>query len=222
MQSYFLNVCEDFQLLSAVLLLICVNALGDAISVRVALRNFDNIKYETADKNSSEAEYFFTNVRNEALYYLTVAKGTVYSLGILIVVLAISSVLYAVQVGELDFSFSMDFFGKAWHRMLEFPGLAFEMYWFRGRPGPFGLTGIPGIFLYGLTTFIPIIALFCAAILWLLLLPLRIAANLPSNRFLRIVSSEFMVGTLCVVLSYAFQINVLSFYTFLMHTWATW
>jgi hypothetical protein len=217
----------DFQLLSAVILLIVANALGDAISIRLTLKNFDALlrnyqKYETQESDAADTNIFLDNVKKEALYYLAVAKGALYSLVILIVVLAISSVLYGVQIGEFDFSLSSKFFAGAWHRVLQFPGLAFEMYWFRGQLGPFGLSGIPGIFLFGLTTFIPIIALFCAALLWLFLLPLRIAVNLPSSRFLRVVSSEFMVGTLCVVLSYTFQINVLNFYTFLMHTWITW
>jgi len=212
----------DFQLLSAVLLLICINALGDAISLRVTLHNFEKLKFEKISIADSNGENFWASVRNEGQYYLAVAKCTVYSLAILIFVLAFSSVLYGVQIGQLDFSLSIDFFAKAWERVLKFPDLAFELYWFRDQPGPFGLAGIPGLFLYGLTTFIPIIVLFCLALLWLLLLPFRIAVNLPTTRLSRVVLSEFAVITVCVLVSYAFKIDVLSTYSFLMHTWTTW
>jgi hypothetical protein len=212
----------DFQLLSAILLLIFINALGDAISIRVTLKNFETLKFEKTSIDDSSADNFWASVRNEALYYFAVVKGTLYSLAVLAFVLAFSSVLYGVQIGQLDFALSKEFFAGAWERVLQFPGLAFEFYWFRDQPGPFGLPGIPGLFLYGLTTFVPIIILFCLALLWLILLPLRIAINLPANRTLRVVSSEFAVVVVCVVASFTLQINVLSFYSFLMHTWTTW
>jgi hypothetical protein len=212
----------DFQLLSAVVLLICINALGDAVSIRVTLHNFENLKFEKTSIDDSSAENFWAGVRNEALYYFAVVKGTLLSLAVLVAVLACSSVLYGVQIGHLNFAFTTAFLEGAWERVLQFPGLAFEMYWFRGEPGPFGLSGIPGIFLYGLTTFLPIIGLFFLAVLWLILLPFRIAVNLPATLPLRIVSSEFAVFFVCVVASQVLKINVLGLYSFLMHTWTTW
>jgi hypothetical protein len=130
--------------------------------------------------------------------------------------------LYGVQIGQFDFALSIDFALNAWKRIVSFPGLAFELYWFRGQPGPFGLAGIPGLFLYGLTTFIPTIMLCSLALLWLFLLPFRVAVNLPTGRLQRIIASEFAVIVICVLVSYVFRLNVLGLYGFLMHTWITW
>jgi hypothetical protein len=212
----------DFQLMAAVLLLILVNALGDTLSVRVTLHNFEGLKFEKTSIDDTAVDNFWASVRNEALYYFAVARGTMYSLTVLVGVLACSSILYGVQIGQLDFALSHAFLVGAWERILQFPGLAFEMYWFRDQPGPFGLTGIPGLFLYGLTTFIPIIILLSLAFAWLALLPFRIAVNLPASRTLRLISSEFSVVILCVAGSYIFKINIWTFYSFLMHTWTTW
>src|SRR5262245_14590605 len=98
---------------------------------------------------------------------------------VLVAVLACSSVLYGVQVGQFDFEFSWTFAQNAWARMRKFSELPYLPYWFRGQTGPFEMGGIPGLFLYGLTTFIPVIILSLLALLWLFLLPFRIAINLP-------------------------------------------
>jgi hypothetical protein len=212
----------DFQLLSAVLLLICLNAMGDTISVRLTLRNFEKLTFAELSLDNSNSENFWLSVRNEATYYFAVVRGTLYSLLVLICVLALSNVLYAVQVGQLDFAVSGEFLREAWKRMRSFPDIVFELYWFRGQPGPFGLAGIPGLFLYGLTTFIPIIILFFLGLAWLLLLPFRIAVTLPAGPVVRAISSECAVFVICVFLNYVLKINVLGFYAFLMHKWITW
>jgi hypothetical protein len=190
----------DFHLLFAVVLLICINALGDAIAIRVTLRTFEKLKFEQVSFPIGSDENFWSGVRNEVRYYGTVLKVSAYSAPILISVLALSSVLFAVQIGELDFGLTTRFFAGAWDRMTRFPELFHEPYWFRDRPGPFGSAGIPGLFLYAFTTFAPVIALFCLALAWLALLPFRIAVNLPTNsRTVRIVSAECVAVVLCVV-----------------------
>jgi hypothetical protein len=208
----------DFHLLIAVVLLIFVNALGDVISVRLTLRNFENITYRDAAPLNDPTAQFWQSIKNEAIYYLSVARGTAYSLGVLIGVLILSSILYGVQIGEFDFGFSADFFTGAWDRVLRFPELAFTPYWFRDQTAPFPSGGIPGLFLYGVVSFIPIIILFGLAVVWLILLPLRIAVTLPVGRAQRLVASEFAVIVLCIVVSHALKINVLKVYSFLTPT----
>lgn len=145
----------DLQLMCAVVLLIIINAFGDAISVRVTLRKFEELKFEKTTIENTIAEDFWAAVRNEISYYFAVVRGTLYSLVILGGVLALSSVLFGVQVGQLDFAFSNDFILGAFDRIRQTPSLVFDFYWFRDEPGPFGLPGIPGLFLYGLTTSYP-------------------------------------------------------------------
>jgi len=211
----------DFQLLCAVVLLIVVNALGDAISVRVTLSKFAALKFEKTTIEDTRAEEFWAAVRNEISYYLAVVRGALYSLLVLVSVLALSSVLYGVQIGELDFAFSWKFLVGVLERIWQTPSLAFDFYWFRDEPGPFGLPGIPGLFLYGLTTFAPMIALFVLGTAWLALLPLRIAVNLPGPIPLRIVSSELGVIAVCITAKELFNIDLLRTYFFLMHAWIT-
>lgn len=211
----------DFQLMCAVVLLIVINAVGDAISVRITLRKFEQLKFESTTIENTTAEDFWAAVRNEISYYFAVVRGTLYSLLVLIGVLTLSSVLYGVQVGQIDFAFSWKFLVGALDRVWQTPSLAFDFYWFRNEPGPFGLPGIPGLFLYGLTTFLPMIALFLLGVAWLALLPFRIAVNLPGPIPLRVVSSELAVIAVCIAAEEILNINILHFYFFLMHAWTT-
>jgi len=208
----------DLQLLAAALLLIVLNALGDVISVRLTLRNVEKLKFEETNHLDNPTAEFWQGIRNELTYYLAVLKGSAYPLVVLVVVLALSSVLYGVQIGELDIAFSMKFLAGAWDRMLRFPELAFQLYWIRGQPGPFGTSGIPGLFLYGVVSFIPVIILFSLALAWLVLLPLRMAVNLPLGKFQRLVVSELSVIFVCVLVSYTLHFNPLTLYSFLIHT----
>jgi hypothetical protein len=191
----------DFQLLAAVMLLICANALGDLISVRVILRIFKKFDPLTRAhlNNSSQLEV----IKYEITYYFAIIRGGLYSLFVLIAVLVISSICYGVQIGQMDFAFSEEFFRNAWDRIARFPEIAFTLYWFRDQPGPFGFAGIPGLLIYGLTTFLPIIILFFLAIIWLLLIPFRIAVNLPATTSptVRVISAEAAVFAMCLTIS---------------------
>jgi hypothetical protein len=191
----------DFQLLSAVILLILVNALGDVVSVRIVLGIFK--KLEPVREKLAPTVDPIAAIRGEAGYYLLVAFAGICSLLVLIVVLMCSSVLYGVQVGQLDFGLSLDFARGAWDRIVRFPEIASKPYWFRGQVGPFGLAGIPGLFLYGLTTFLPVLILSVLAVIWLLLIPFRIAVNLPSSTssVVRVISAEGAVLGLCLIAS---------------------
>jgi hypothetical protein len=130
-------------------------------------------------------------------------------------------VLYGVQIGQVDFAFSWKFLVGALDRVQQTPSLAFDFYWFRDEPGPFGLPGIPGLFLYGLTTFLPMIVLFFLGVAWLALLPFRIAVNLPGPMPLRLISSEFAVIAFCITAEEILKIDVLHVYFLLMHAWTT-
>jgi hypothetical protein len=211
----------DFQLMCAVILLIVTNALGDAISVRVTLYNFASLKFEKTTIDDTNAEDFWAAVRNEVSYYLAVLSGVLYSLIILVGVLAVSSVLYGVQIGELNFALSWKFVLGAMERIRQTPSLAFDFYWFRGEPGPFGLPGIPGLLLYGLTTFIPMIILFILGVIWLALLPFRIAVNLPGGVPVRVIASELAVIIVCITAEEIFNVNLAHVYLFLMQAWIT-
>jgi hypothetical protein len=194
----------DFNLLAAVSLLILINALGDVVSVRLILnlfKTFDPEKFLRLPESDP-----WRRLRAEVTYYLAVLRGGSYCVLILCAVLVVSSILYGIQIGQMDFGFTSDFFLNAWDRILKFPELVTTMYWFRNQPGPFGWTGIPGLFLYGLMTFLPMIILSTFATFWLLLIPFRIAVNLPATTppVVRVISAEAAVFAMCVGLSYLF------------------
>jgi hypothetical protein len=191
----------DGDLLAALVLMICVNALGDLISIRIILKIFN--RFDPDRYIVSRSGEFWDGLKDEAAYYLAIVRAGVYCSLVLIGVLMLSSILYAIQVGQIDFSLSADFFRAAWDRALRFPEIAYKLYWFRGQPGPFGWAGIPGLFLYGLSTFLPIIILSLLAIFWLLLIPFRVAVNLPTTTspVLRVISAETAVFVLCLATS---------------------
>jgi|GEM_PF-4862353 len=191
----------DFHLLAAVVLLICVNALGDVVAVRSVLFIFKRL--EPLERVHLAPDNLLQSIKTEATYYGLVVLAGLCSLAVLLVVLMFSSILYGVQVGQLDFAFSLEFAKSAIDRAIRFPELASKPYWFRGQEGPFGLPGIPGLFLYGLTTFIPVLILAFLAAAWLLLIPFRVAVNLPSTTrpVIRVISAEAAVLALCVSVS---------------------
>lgn len=192
----------DFDLLAAVVLMICVNALGDLISVRMVLRILRRAEpLESAVESQSDIR---VAVKNEIKYYLLIIFAGICSLFVLIAVLMCLSILYGIQVGQLDFGLSLEFLQGAWNRIVRFPEIASKPYWFRGQQGPFGLAGIPGLFLYGLTTFLPVLILSFLAAIWLLLIPFRLAVNLPSTTspVIRVISAESAVFGLCLSISF--------------------
>src|SRR5437763_8409562 len=65
----------DFQLLTVVILLICINALGDVISIRMTLRNVDKLLLKGTKDTAND---FWGGVRREALYYFAVVEVAVY------------------------------------------------------------------------------------------------------------------------------------------------
>jgi hypothetical protein len=194
----------DFQLMAAVLLLMCINAIGDVISVRIILNIFKKFQIERYADLTTDGTW--SGVKQEALYYFAVVRAGTYSLVVLTGVLICSSILYGVQVGQMDFGFTGDFFSNVWDRILKFPEVASTMYWFRNQPGPFGWTGIPGLLIYGLSTFLPIIILSFLATIWLLLIPFRIAVNLPPTTpaVVRVISAEVAVFVMCMLTSVTF------------------
>ena len=192
----------DFDLLAAVVLMICVNALGDLISVRAVLGIFKRL--EPLESPTDEQEDLSIAIASETKYYLLVVLAGISSLAVLVVVLMCLSVLYAVQVGQLDLELSATFLAGAWERIVHFPEIATRLYWFRNQPGPFGMAGIPGLFLYGLTTFLPVLILSFLAIIWLALIPFRIAVHLPqgTSPVVRVISAETAVFVLCLAVSF--------------------
>lgn len=202
----------DAILLSAVVLLIITNAIGDVFSFNLTIWSYTKFENRYRERGAPKDESplsFYRSLWSEAVIYYVILRGAAYSLLVLIIVLTVSSVLFGVQVGECTFALTSDNALKVLDRMRRFPELAGEMYWFKaGGPAPFGLPGIPGIFIYGMTTFLPTILMLAFALVWLLALPLRIALFLPANATLRVLISEITVLALCSALSYVFGINI--------------
>jgi uncharacterized membrane protein len=178
-----------------------VNALGDVVAVRGVLSIFKRL--EPLERVHLDPDSLGQAIKTEATYYGLVVLAGLSSLAVLLVVLMFSSILYGVQVGQVDFAFSFEFVKSAVDRAVRFPELASKPYWFRGQEGPFGLSGIPGLFLYGLTTFIPVLVLASLAAAWLLFIPFRVAVNLPSTTgpVIRVISAEAAVLVLCISVS---------------------
>lgn len=208
----------DFQLVLAAILMMVVNAAGDAVSIRFFLRNFEHLPFGPIETGVKAVPRFWASAQSELAYFLKVAKGTGYSLAVLIVVLALSSVLFGVQTGQFDIELSARFAAGAWNRITHFYDIAFEPYWIMGRPAPFATKGFPGLFLYGIITFIPMIVLFMLTALWTLLLPIRLALTFPGGTVARVIMSELSVILLCIAVTHFLNVDFVRLYNFLMHS----
>lgn len=214
----------DVVLMFAVVLLILINALGDVISFNLTLAFYNKNLKGFYRATATGARDFYRDLLLEAKTYLAVVFGALVALSVLAVVLAVSSILFGIQVNQCDFSLTAENGARVLDRIMRTHELVREMYWFpNGEAGPFGLPGIPGIFLYGLSSFIPTIAMLTLSIIWLLMLPLRLVMFMPVAQQYRIICAEIVVLLICSAVSNLFHIDlsILDFYRFLNTKWAT-
>jgi len=212
----------DIHLLTAVVLLIFVNAIGDLISTRITIRIFENIlsicrKRPPVEKNG--------RLKQGALFelkiYFTTILDMIAVIAVLCCVLVLSSVLFGVQIGAYRFSFEFETLASMWDRATRFPELFSELYWFRDfgeTVDPIG--GIPGMLIFGATTFIPTIIILGCSLIWSLTIPLRVVLQLPKSKVSRIFSAELSVFAVCLIVSGIFSVNVPGVYSFLTTMWA--
>ncbi len=213
----------DAHLLTAIVLLIFVNAVGDLISARITIRNFERVASMCRNQPPAEQKQ---HLKQGALFelkiYLTTVVDMIAAIAVLCVVLMFSSVLFGVQIGVYTFSLELDTLVSMWGRAVRFPELASEMYWFRQYGDPSKLDwGIPGMLIYGASTFIPTIFMLCSALFWSATIPLRIVLQLPKSKIYRILSAELSVFVICLIVSIVFSVSIPGFYSFLTTIWTT-
>lgn len=212
----------DIHLLTAVVLLIFVNAIGDLISTRITIRNFEKILLICRDKPTVEEDgRLKQGVFFELKIYLITIVDMSAALAVLFVVLVLSSILFGIQIGAYRFGFEFETLASMWDRAIRFPELFSEMYWFRdygesAEPEE----GIPGMLIYGASTFVPTIIMLGCSLIWSATIPLRIALQLPKSRMSRIFSAELSVFAVCLIVSGIFSVNVPGVYSFLTTIWA--
>lgn len=212
----------DAHLMVAVVLLIFVNAIGDVFSTRITIKNFkkiiefcQGIQPANLDKTLKQGVLFELTLYAIALFDMIAA------LLILCIVLAFSSVLFGVQIGAYKLSIDSSTISMMLDRAIRFPELMTELSWFRSdadalRTGH----GIPGMFIFATSTFIPTILMLASSVVWSLTIPLRILLQLPKSRLYRIITAEGSVFIICVFISGVFNFTVPGAYNFLTTIWA--
>ena len=207
----------NLQLMIGGMLFMLVNILGDLLSSRITVSNFSNVLKLFRDADQVDIDqHFFQGVKFELAIYLTTLRDLAAALFVLCLVLILSNVLFGIQVGLYTFSTDLSTLGMMWDRAVHFYDIAHELYWFRGPNGmpPQGV-GVPGMFIYGTTTFLPTLIMLFFSILWTLTLPLRIILQMPRSKLFRIITAELSVFAICVTLSMVFDFRIQTIYSFL-------
>lgn len=212
----------DAHLILAVVLLIFLNAIGDVFSTRITIRNFRKIiEFCQGIRPAGPEKALQQGVLFEFRLYATALFDMVAALLILCIVLVFSSVLFGVQIGAYKFSIDSITISMMLDRGIRFPELMTELYWFRSDPdAPITGYGIPGMFIFAASTFVPTILMLVSSVIWSLTLPLRILLQLPKSRIYRIITAEGSVLLICVFISGLFNFTLPSAYNFLRTIWA--
>ena len=214
----------DYHLLTATILLIVVNAVGDAVSVNITIWNYKRaIIYGTrvigraGRKDDAKGDIVPFNARGEFYFYLRTMLDLFYASLSLIAVLVVSNVLFGVQIGQYKFAFDPETLSMMRDRAMNFWDLRAELYWFRGdTKGVFGYPGIPGMFFFAITTYLPTIFVATAALIWAIMLPIRILFASNMNSVTRLALSQAVMLTYCVVYFATVSTNFGELYGFLI------
>lgn len=222
------QIAPNAELMIAVVLLVVINAVGDSISINFSVRVYRTAIVNQGHKSDLPGidQHFLlflktaeTDFGREIQFYLTLFLDFLFALMCLVVVLMASSVLYGIQVGEFSFSTDPANLSLMWDAALNFKRLAGTFYWFANDPGGFGgQPGIPGMFVFSITTFLPTFALALSALIWLFVLPLRILLATRIRNHTRLVISQAFIYVVCVLTTLAASIDAKAAYVFFTTT----
>lgn len=211
------QIAPSPELLVATIILILANALGDMFSVNCSskiIRSALRIDREHGSNLSKRTGHF-----GEVRFYCTLLLDLLIATLILILVLMASSIMYGVQIGEFGLDTDLHTIGQMWNAALNFDRLFSAFYWFANDPEGFlGQPGIPGMVAFSITTYLPTLLLGCSAIIWLLVLPIRILLSSRLSKLSSLVASQVCVMTICVCITVTRSIDLRAVYSFVTTT----
>lgn len=193
------NVKYNSQSIIALLLMMLTNAVGDFISIQITIHNIRKVfKYHQLHlrKDAGNAS-FFSSLKTEFFLYATTIFDMVLALVVLMGVLVLTSVYFGVSIGEYQFDLTNEFLEGAKRRIISFWSTAFEPYWFRESFYDGAGDGLPMLFIYSVTSFVPTFIILAFSLFWTLAMPLRIIYLSEINKYLKIVLSELVVFLIC-------------------------
>ena len=199
------------ELLVIFLVLLIINALGDTLSIKITLHNFSTtlkrlegkVKLSGEQLNRSPVIYI---VKDELKMYFTAIKDLSLAIMILVCVLFLTSIAFGYQIGEYDLVTDSETLSKMLDRGFRFYELIYENYWFKGEDLNSN-SGIPGMFILGISTFIPTIFMLLVTLLWTFLLPLRFVIHLPTSLPKRVFMAETAVLSICTAVAVLVNID---------------
>ncbi|MCG8603888.1 hypothetical protein MJD09_02685, partial [bacterium] len=206
----------NLQLMTAGLVFILANVLGDLVSSRITIWHYNNAieRFSALEKVGIE-NHFKEGTKLEFYLYLTTLRDLLAAVVVLCCVLSISNVMYGIQVGLYSFGTDAHTLGMMWHRATQFWELANQLYWFRGPDGiPEPGKGVPGMFIYGITTFLPTLLMLISALVWTFTIPMRVVLQLPESKLYRIVAGELSVIAVCIAVTGTFNLQIQNIYSF--------
>lgn len=209
------NVSYDVQAILALFLMMITNAFGDVISLKITLSNIKKIFHTYQNSKNHEFESLRESMIFEAKIYLITIKDMLFALLILVAVLLLTSIYFGVSIGEFKFELTENTLNGALERISSFWSTALEPYWFVVDINPDTDKGLPMLFYYSLTSFIPTILILLTAITWTFTLPLRVIYYSNLTKFKKILISESVVIALCAfVILGTDMIGSISFFTY--------
>ena len=220
------QIDPSLQLAIATLILIFINAVGDTISVNCSSRiirralNLSRAKNHEIYNVSADSQ---VSVKYEAKLYTFLLLDSVCATGCLILVLMVSSIMYGIQVGEYALNFQPATLSLMLESAKDFCRLFGALYWFEEDPDAvLGQPGIPGMIIFSLTTFLPTLFIGLSALLWFLVIPIRILLSWKKiNRFIKLAVSETVIFALCFGYVFIISIDIRAVYAFIITICAT-
>ena len=222
-----IQISPSAELLAATIMLILINTVGDMVSVNFSSRLIrtaidlpvQDHTIQVASSVSDQSQISETPVSSEIKFYLVLVLDTLIACIILVFVLACSSIMYGVQIGEHGLSAERGTLLKMVQSALDFDRLFGAFYWFANdKTGFLGQPGIPGMLIFSLTTFLPTLIVGLAGVIWLLVLPVRILLVKEMGRFRTLIAAQACVFTICLAFSAVAATDIRRVYAFITTT----
>ncbi|PCI04100.1 MAG: hypothetical protein COB78_07130 [Hyphomicrobiales bacterium] len=162
------SVEYTLQSIVALLAMMLTNAIGDYFSIKLTIGNVKRIvRYHRRSLvKNGEPTSFTKSLKTEAILYAITIFDMLIAFGILVVVLLLTSLYFGVSIGEYQFEFTHTAIEGAKERLGLFWTTAMEPYWFRDTVLPDNASGLPMLFIFSVTSFVPSVLILVFALFW--------------------------------------------------------
>lgn len=193
--GYDLELYGGIQSISALLLMMLTNAIGDLISIKITLKNIRRIYH------------YHQNIKSTKQRILIIEELKIYSIAIIDILLALivlfgvlilTSIYFGVSVEEYKFELSKEFFEGAAGRVDIFFETVMHPYVFRDVFSASSDAKLPMLFIFSLTGFLPSALILFLCFCCIISIPFRFIYH-SSNRIIAIIVPQVITFLYCVI-----------------------